>query len=170
MIQNRDFREWRGLPQGCNWPSVHDERSADPREWWVRRLQTEPDSAWTESADLAGYYQPRFTYHRGDLLLFDGRNPELACSGPELVKALGKPAAKLDWDSGTLHLVGMEWVWPERGIALYLGGDEEHVSQIGLFRPMTLEEYQKGYVRVDEKKGYPPINRGGVLYPYEPKR
>lgn len=156
MIQNRDFREWKGLPSGCKWPSAHEERSADPQEWWVRKLKSEPDSAWTENADLVGYYQPRFTYQRGGLLLFDGRNPELACSGSELVKALGTPAAKLDWDSGTLPLAGMEWVWPERGIALYLDGDEDHVSHVTLFAPTTLEEYKKGYLRIQEKKELRP--------------
>lgn len=170
MIQNRDFRNWRGLPSGCNWPSAHDERSADPREWWVRKLRGHLDSAWTENVDLAGYYQPRFTYHRGDLMLFDGRNPELSCTSAELLEALGEPAAKLDWDAGTLPLPGMEWVWPERGIALYLGGDADHVSHVALFAATTSEEYKKGHLRIDEKKGFPPINRGGKLYPNEPKK
>lgn len=156
-IHFRDFREWRGLPMGCVWPGADEQRPADPREWWARPLRSKQEGTWTHSPELQGYSKSAFTYLRRDMILFDGQNPEMPCTGSELVKALGEPAAKLDWDAGTLPLPGMEWVWPERGIALYLGGDTDHVAHVALFASTTLEDYQRGHLRLQEKKALRPM-------------
>lgn len=157
MILTRDFRLWRGMPEGCAWPGADEQRPEDPREWWARPLRSKQEGTWTHSSELQGYSKSAFTYLRRDMILFDGQNPEMPCTGSELVKALGEPAAKLDWDAGTLPLPGMEWVWPERGIALYLGGDPDHVAHVALFASTTLEDYQQGHLRLQEKKALRPM-------------
>jgi hypothetical protein len=80
----------------------------------------------------------------GTLVLFDGMNPELAGPFATLRDDLGTPAGRLDWERGTLKIRGGEWVYPERGITLFVDPDAANTAlHVAVYHVTTLDVYRR---------------------------
>jgi hypothetical protein len=143
-IRERQFVGWRGLPGGCT-PAALVPGLPDPlpelADQPARRLGSDASSAAFVVLELPGWYRPMASFRGGSVVLVDGMTPELAGGAAPLLADLGAPAAKLDWDYGTLPIAHGEWPYPERGVTLFLNTTSDKVLHMALYVPTTLEVY-----------------------------
>jgi hypothetical protein len=142
-IEQRNFIGWRGLPPDCQPRELFPNLPADLQGRPVRYLGEEFRDAVFVPLPLEGYYRPMASFDGDRLILFDGMNPELAGGFAPLKADLGNPAARLDWYYGTLKIADGEWVYPERGITVFLAPEVEQALHIALYQPTTLDDYLK---------------------------
>lgn len=141
-IERCAFVGWRGLPTGCPADALLPGLPAGPAgEWPVRHLGADLRPATFALLDLDAYYRPMASFDGPRLVLVDGMNPELAGGLAPLLADLGDPAERLDWFYGTLAIPRGEWVFPERGITLFLNTDADDALHIALYRPASAAEY-----------------------------
>ena len=76
-IATRDFVGWRGFPAGCSASDLLAGIPDDLTDRPARPLGDHFDPAAFVVLDLAGWYRPMASFRDGDLVLFDGMNPEL---------------------------------------------------------------------------------------------
>jgi hypothetical protein len=160
MILERDFRNWKGMPLECDWTKlVGPLPDIGPDGHWKRAFHSSNENYWSMNLKIEGYDGANFTFEDRKALLFDGRNPDLAGGVASLLKALGEPEAKLDWDDGILAMPGMEWIYPGRGIALFMSAEGTFVSIVALFESTTIQGYSAKF-RIKEKKVDRPGKHG----------
>ncbi len=140
-IENRDFVGWKGLPDSCSPDDIFEDFSGDLINGASRPLGKSFKRAIFSVVNVAGYYRPTINTRDGVLILFDGMNPELAGGFVRLHEDLGEPAARLDWAYGTLKIPLGEWVYPERGITVFLNTTADKALHIALYSPADLETY-----------------------------
>lgn len=142
-IETRNFVGWQGIPKGCTAQNLFDDVPDDLSDRPVRRLGDDVRSAKFVLLELEGYYRPMVSFREGQFILFDAMNPELAQGFAPLRDDLGEPAARLDWYYGTLEIPDGEWVFPERGITVFLNTTADKALHIALYRPTMLKKYRK---------------------------
>jgi hypothetical protein len=143
-IANRDFIGWTGIPVACDAAALFGAPPADLASRPRRNLGDDftPATFWV--LELPGYYRPTASFVDGKLVLFDGMNPELASGFAVLRDDLGAPAARLDWEHGTLKISGGEWAYPARGITVFVDPDAPDTAlHIAVFHATTLETYRR---------------------------
>jgi hypothetical protein len=136
-IETRRFVGWRGLPTGCTPTELFDVPADAP--YGYRRLGAR--EARQRLLDLPGYYRPLVTVRDDVVVLFDGMNPALDAALPALLEDLGEPAAKQDFDHGTLAIPRGEWIYPERGITLFVDTDARALVHVAVYAPTSLATY-----------------------------
>lgn len=140
MIRTLDFQQWQGLPRDCDWASFTGPLPVDWEAVPRRPLGSTFRVAHQLHVELEGYLRPSIAFVDGEPVLFEAMGPQL--SGLETLKdSLGQPLAMLDWDFGTLPLPGAEYVYPQRGITLFLNSTLDKVLHICLYPSTTLEDY-----------------------------
>jgi hypothetical protein len=82
------------------------------------------------------------SYIGATVVLVEADLPRLAQPVPELLQALGKPAAALDVTWGVLTVAGGLHVHPDRGLAVSIG-PETQVLRVELFASTDLATYQR---------------------------
>jgi len=142
MIRTRDFRAWQGLPADCTPERLaKDLPRATPNEG-QRQLGTAPVDVTWWPAQLDGYREPlEVQIAKGRVVRIDGERPELTGGLEAHLGALGEPAGKLSYYADTVKLPDGEWVWPARGIAIYLNADHRFVNRVALFHATDLPAY-----------------------------
>ena len=144
-IQTRDFISWRGFPSDCTATDLFPTLPAlpsDPAERPVRPLGEDFQPAVFQVLDLPGYYRPTVSFRDDKLVLFDAMNPDITGGFAPLEADLGAPAARLDWYYGTLEMPAGEWIYPARGITVFLNSTFDRVLHIALYHPTTLDAYR----------------------------
>lgn len=140
-IQEGDYQDWMGVNGDCDWGSWTGTLPSDWREVPFRSLGTEFVHGHRIILDLEGYNRPSLYFAKGQMVMFEARSPELAGELKDLIAHLGEPAAKLDWDFGTLPMPKGEWIYPDRGITLFLNGEQETLFHIAVYASTNLETY-----------------------------
>lgn len=141
QIVERRFIDWHGLTVDCIGREVFPELPP-PHPIPVQRFLGDSfHSVDFYVLAIEGYYRPTASLEGERLVLFDGMLPDLGESLPSLLHDFGEPAARLDWYYGTLVMVGGEWVYPGRGLTLFLNTDRDRALHIALFAPATLADY-----------------------------
>lgn len=138
-IETRRFVGWTGLPEGCS-PEEMFGVVFDPDEWPERTLGAEA-TRW-HVLDTPGYYRPMVSARRGIVVLFDGRTPQIDGGWAPLAKDLGEAEANLEWLNGGVPTPGGEWVYPSRGITIFLDPEGNIPLHVALYAPTTLEVYE----------------------------
>jgi hypothetical protein len=138
-IEGVDFRGWQGIPEECRPQDLFPELPDDPSYWGVRPLGEDYLPSSFHVLGLPGYYRPTVSVRDGELTLFDGMNPEFEL--PPVLEELGEPDARLDYQHGTLPVNAGEWVFPGRGITLFLNTTSEVPLHVALYRPTDLDGY-----------------------------
>jgi hypothetical protein len=99
--------------------------------------------SWRSDA-VPVYEEPvRGWFDAGQLVLLDVEYPAPPEGWQALVRALGEPAAKLDFAWHIHSLPGAEWVYAERGLAVVVKPDPGLILRVALFAPTTVEHYQR---------------------------
>jgi hypothetical protein len=137
----RRFADWRGLP-ACTLADIrrHFELLDDePHPGQLGRRA----ASWT-AMTVEGYDEPvQLWFDEQHVLLLLAEYPELP-DWPALAKKLGEPAAKLDSHLSTLLIPGSEWVYPGRGISLFVNPENMALLRVAVYAPATLAEYEAG--------------------------
>ncbi len=140
MITAGDFREWKGFPEGCDWTAWTGSLPVDWQEVMRRPLGTSFRNGYQLFFELKRYEHPSLSFAESKPILFESRGPELLAFDSLLI-ALGKPKARLDWDYGTLPLPQCEYIYPERGITLFMNLEGDRALHIALYAATTQKDY-----------------------------
>jgi len=142
-LQEQGLAAWQGLPPGCPPGELADVAGdLDPgpgmADLGLRK-------AFFRSGTLAPSgvgVQVCTTTDEQEVLMVAVESPPFAATGAAAAELLGAPAARLDNALGTVRLEGSEWLYAERGLALFVDPDSDDVWRATLFRACTPEEYE----------------------------
>jgi hypothetical protein len=139
---DRDFRRWRGLPAGC---SLTDVTSVFPLlNDGVGMSILGEQNADFRMVMVDGYDSPVRVWSNDDhVLMLDVEFPQLSTSLDALLAELGEPEARLDSFLSTLRLEQSEWVYPSRGLTLFINPDNDVLLRLAVYSPTTLDAYKK---------------------------
>ncbi len=157
-LARRDLRGWRGLSPGTTVADVAAVFAVDrefagasplgarfePAEWMAASADAFPDGV-------------RIWFRGEHVVLFDAQL-ELDAPGDSLLAELGEPEARWDAALGPVPLAGSEWVYPDRGLTLYVDPETRRIDRLLAYEPTTLETYAavaRPHTRVD------PLPEGG---------
>lgn len=136
-----DFYTWNGLPEECNMEKIVGPLPESWENTPVRHLGSNfRETKWIV-IQHAKYYRPSICYYNGKAVLFEAMVEEIKGNHEELIKSYGLPSAKLDWNFGTLPLSESEYVFPNRGITLFIDAEEMKVLYVALYQVTTLDNY-----------------------------
>ncbi len=130
-----DLAGWRGLPPACR-PEELAAAVGPLLEGEGRGRLGRGEALFRATADAGGLRRLRLWLEEdGSVALVDAE-----VGGTPPPSGLDEPEARLDYRWRTLAVEAGEWVWPERGLALFLsdGGDVVHAAG---FVATTLEDY-----------------------------
>lgn len=137
-IIERRFINWQGLPRlgagegppvNAIFPELLQGSGIRPQRYLGESFRPVTYSV----LDLPGYYRPTLSMEGETLVLFDAMLPELDNGLAPLLNAFGEPAIQLDWFYGTLEMPGGEWLFPERGISLFLNQARDRALHLALY-------------------------------------
>jgi len=141
-----DLSHWRGLPE-CTLAELAQVFTVPNDGWRNTGIVGEDfrELAWL-SASGGGFPDSIRVWLDGDrVVMLDseilGRPSELK----PLLARLGAPKAKLDAYSGGVMLKGSEWVYPDRGLTLFVEPHNHAPLRVAAYPRTTLEEYRKKY-------------------------
>jgi hypothetical protein len=143
QISARDLATWTGLP-ACSVDELV--KAFPPAAEGERRtiLGSDLVAVATRMLRAPGYAEPLEVSAAGTRVVrIDAIRPELVGTAESLTHALGEPAAKLPYYNDVIRLPDAEWVWPSRGLALYLNRDHRFVLRFALFAATDLATYQR---------------------------
>jgi hypothetical protein len=140
-IRSRRFVGWRGMPRGCVPEALFD--VAFDESWGLRKLGDDHDAARMRLLDITGYYRPLASVRDGEVVMFDGTNPELDGGWSALASDLGTPDATRDFVYSTVTMSGGERIHATRGITIFLNPENEMVLHVAVYAPTTVEDYEK---------------------------
>lgn len=143
LIVSAQLVGWHGLPAACRPNDLFGELSNDTSEWAQRPLGEDYERAAFAVLDLPNYYRPTVSVRDGEVVLFDGMNPELAGGLCPLLEDLGLPETELDYSHGTLPVPRGEWVFPRRGVTLFLNATGESALHVALYQATSVEAYRR---------------------------
>ena len=136
-----DFVGWQGLPDSCSPSDILDSFPTDLSEKPTRLLGASFNPAVTVLLNLDGYYRPTVSIRNNTIILFDGMNPKLLDGFTPLRENLKEPDVRLNWFYGTLEIPNGEWVYPKRGITIFLNTSFDKVLHIALYKSTNLADY-----------------------------
>ena len=149
------FAQLRGLPAACRLDDVATElggRAAPDGGW----LGEQGRQASFRAAVVPGYADPiRVWYDQGALLMLYADFPEPPGGWTALRAALGTPEAKLDYRWDVVTVAGGEWVYPSRGLSVFLTPSLDRVVQIADFTPTSLTAYRRSLRPMSEVEEFP---------------
>jgi hypothetical protein len=137
------FADMRGLPAGCRLDDVATELGVRARSD-TGVLGEQPRQVSFQMAVASGYTDPiRVWCDQAVLLMLDAEYPEPSGGWPALRAALGPPEAKLDYHWDVVNVAGGEWVYPSRGLSVFLAPALDTVVRIAAFTPTSLAVYRR---------------------------
>lgn len=140
-ILRLDLRNWPGLPTHCDWQDWTGPYPADWQQIYARPLGNTFRPAQQLNVKIEGFTNPHLYFVEGKAVLFEAMAGPILVAFDTLLQDLGAPAARLDWDFGTLPLPGGEYVYPDWGITLFLNTDRDRALHVALYQPCTLDDY-----------------------------
>ena len=154
----RDFINFRGLPKFCSLTDVMKHFPKLKNGCGQARLGQNKATFVMVAAE--GFCKPIRLWLSGtQVLVLDVAVPELGHELPRLLAMLGQPMTKLDCYLGLLPYEEAEWVYPERGVTIFVNPESQRLHRIAVFRATTMEIY-KAKFRVNLRmRRYPSFNR-----------
>jgi hypothetical protein len=144
----RDFRDWRGLAPNTSLTDVAAVLEVDDWSGAGSLGSERREATWVNAAVEGFEHAVRVWLDENLVLLLDAESPTLATELPDLLRALGTPEAKLDSYLGTFPIPESEWVYPGRGLTLYVNPANGILLRLVVFAPTTLEVYRQ-HLRLD---------------------
>jgi hypothetical protein len=140
----RDLCDWRGLAPETSLADVAALFKVDEETRGRSQLGSERREAIWMSAMVEGYESGmRVWLDADDVLMLDAQYPQLVTDAPTLLHSVGEPEAKLDAYLGTFLLPGSEWVYPARGLTLYVNPENLVLLRLVVYVATTLDNYRQ---------------------------
>ena len=154
-----DLRTWHGLCQHTVLDHARRVFDVDDEFCGSGKLGTERRQTQWYAASCDGFPEGLRIWTTGnEIILIDTPGPDLEGGLDALLVALGSPQVKLDSYLGTLEIKQSEWVFPERGITVYLNPDNHVLLRIAVYGSVSLLKYEQT-LRLNLKKTRLPLNR-----------
>lgn len=138
-----ELKDWSGLPAGTL--LKHAGEVFEVEEDWrgTGSLGSEcRKTDWYAVAAERFVQGLRLWVRDGQLILIDAPLPDLPIELDELLDALGPPLKRLDSYLGTLLIENSEWVYPQRGLTLFVNPGNRRLLRIAVFQPVGIEAYR----------------------------
>lgn len=155
----RDLAGWRGLAPGTTVGDVAAAFEVDDTPQPARLGSEERVAGWV-TVEADGYPEGLRVWLDGTAVaLLDGPDAELpggAEALADVLAELGEPAARLDSYLGVFRLDDSEWVYPQRGLTLYVNPENMLLLRLVGYVATDLDTYER-QLRIDlEMKRLPP--------------
>lgn len=141
-ITARDYRNWKGLPAGLQ---ISEVDAALPRlrdEYGIGKLGNTFRPAMFRMHVAEGYpFNLKVWFREERVVLIEMNHPRLSHPSQELLKGLGKPEDKLDYHLDVLPVAGGAWIYPKRGITVFLDVGLTEVMRIAVYPSCSRTEY-----------------------------
>jgi hypothetical protein len=143
---------WSGLPRGCRPDEVGPVLVAagEPGMWNLGgrkaffrsgELDGVPAQLWTSTDDA-------------EVLMIAVEDPPFARAPQAVREQLGGPALELDTARGTVPVPAGEWVYPDRGVAVFVDLDDQ-IFRATLFPACSPQEYETEFRVVLKERRQP---------------
>ena len=139
----REFASWAGLPE-CSFEEVTQQFPLLSEGVGLARLGR--NKRQFRMLVVPGYeHRVRIWTDEAKALMLDVQYPSFPSEVSVLLQQLGEPEAKLDYDWGTMRIEKGEWVYADRGLALFLAPDSSRVFHLAAFSRTTLQGYEANF-------------------------
>ena len=155
-LRSGELAEWRGWPLGCG---LSDLEAAIDLESGVTNTVSGKERLPTShrAAAVDGLGEPLYVWFRGASLVKASLQYPTIKDVAALLAALGEPPLKLDTYFSSVPTVnrGGEWVYPTRGLTLFMSSDKSNVVAVSLFPPTTEERYRAELYNFEPPREHP---------------
>jgi len=142
QILDTNWSDWKGLPGNCRlkdlqptWTPAGDGAEGQSKLGAARKKHP------FRTYQHPNWFQPARVWHQDEqLLLIEITYPRVE-QVAELLDLLGSPAGKLDYYFRRMEYPEGAWVYPDRGLALFMNGTADQVLKLLLFESLSLEAY-----------------------------
>lgn len=153
-----ELGHWTGLPEDASLDEARAVFSVDEQWRGAGTLGSDGGRRDWYSVSAANFPEGLRLWVDGDrLLLIDALRPVLPGGLDALLQELGQPTEKLESYLGTLPIKHSEWVYPDRGLTLYVNPANALLLRIAVYRSTSLEDYCNN-LRLDLQRARLPIN------------
>lgn len=143
-VGNGDLRGWVGLPDACTAADVEAAFGA------VGRGRPRPGRVGDDARTLEWTRQPlegdavaRIWWEGERPVLIETEYPNLRGGLDAALEELGEPAAELTYRFALETWEAGEWVWPEKGLTLFVVPRSRTVLRLAAYRPTDIESYRR---------------------------
>jgi hypothetical protein len=160
LLAGRDLRGFIGLADATTLDDVATVFDLD-RSWHGQGVlgSARHRTDWFSAAE-AGFGRGIRVWTQGEIVVqIDATNVDLIEPLSSLLGAFGEPEAKLNSFQGTFEVESNEYVYPRRGLTLYVDHAIGMPLRIAAFAPCGLEHYQYD-LRLDLRQKRMPPSRG----------
>ncbi len=141
-IAARDYRAWKGLPVSCGYSDFDAAFARLRDEYGQGVLGRAHRQAMYRMHVAEGYAHNLKVWFRAEyIVLIEIRYPLLPYPSHELLRQLGEPEMKLDYYLDVMRIPTGAWVYPTRGLALFLDAGHTEVMGVALFHACRMTEY-----------------------------
>lgn len=154
LFTNKEFEQWHGLPSECQISDIFSLFKSITEDASVGKLGSEYIPSFYKVYVLENYNEPIQVWFKDNAILkIEAKYPQLSANQYQAItKALGEPTDKLDYYFDILMIPNGEWVYPKRGISLFLNADGTGLVNLSVYHPTSLETYKRNI----RKPFYPP--------------
>lgn len=150
----RVFTRWTGLPESCSLPEVIQQFRLMNDGVGLARLGERKREF--RMLIVPEYEHPVRIWSDGPkVLMLDAEYPSFSSEVAVLLNELGEPQAKLDYDWGMIRIEKGEWVYPDRGLALFFADDNSRVFHLAVFPRTTMQNYEENFQLHLGKRRFP---------------
>ena len=141
-IAAREYRNWNGLPVTCTY-SLFDTAFARLRdEYGQGGLGSAYRQTMYRMHVAEGYPHNLKVWFREDsIVLIEIGYPVLPYPSHELLRNLGEPEIKLNYYLDVMPIPNGAWVYPDRGLTLFLDAGHTEVMWVALFQSCSAAKY-----------------------------
>jgi hypothetical protein len=141
-IAAREYRDWEGLPAFCGYPDFDAAFARLRDEYGQGNLGNTNLQAMYRIHVAKDYPHNLKVWFRGeDIVLIEIRYLILPYPSYELLQQFSEPQVRLDYYLDVMRVPKGAWVYPSRGLTLFLDAGRTEVMWIALFHSCSLAEY-----------------------------
>ena len=155
MITGRDYRNWNGLPHSCSYSDFDAAFSRLRDEYGLGTLGSANRRVMYRTHIANGYPDNlKVWFQENSILLIEIKYPILPYPSEVVLEHFGPPDIKLDYQLDIMPVSHGAWVYPNRGLTLFLDSSHTKLMGIALFHSCNiayyLEQLHPGGNHIDE--------------------